>query len=410
MQAVRNPPTSSSVRVRSSAAEAEPVGQAPRTVVDAGAAVHVEQVHRLQQFAAGTSQRLGHGIGRMPVLHHEGQIDVRGREPADRAADRDAARHLLLVEEHAEVDLEPADTPGCGRAARGAGQIEPCRDGGVDLPHGADGDLIETAGPRHEVRRAGRVQARQGRRAVTRRDEAHRSETERVRQHVPGGHRRTSVVVLAGEHRGEELALPRQFGPFGAARAAPLDHPRQARSRVREDDAHFEQAYVGLAPAGVVGQRTEETGQQGATQEGLLRVERVGHPHRRPGQIDIVMGAGRHEGVGPALRRTQAPQDVLDLTPGALQRGQTSGLGPRRDVPRHVGIAERARYLLDHVVNPVGLGPDIGTVGRHHDHQHALVNVPLLLQHSEADRLNEPGDLLGAQGHADLAVHPGDGH
>ena len=139
---------------------------------------------------------------------------------------------LVLVQEHSQVDLEPADAPGRASPARGAGQIEPRRDGGVDLPDGADGDFVEAAGARHEVRRAGRVQARQGRRAVSRRDEAHRSEAERVRQHVPGGNRDTSVVFLAGEDRGEELALARQFGSFRAAGAAPLDHSRHARPRV----------------------------------------------------------------------------------------------------------------------------------------------------------------------------------
>ena len=127
MQRARSPPTSSSVSVRSSAAEAQPVGQAAGALVDAGAAVDVEEVHGLQQFAARLLQRVGDGIGRVPVLHHEGQVDVGGGEAADRPAHGDPAGHLLLVEEQAEVDLEPADPPGRGAAARGAGQVESCR-------------------------------------------------------------------------------------------------------------------------------------------------------------------------------------------------------------------------------------------------------------------------------------------
>ena len=112
-------------------AEAQPVGQAPRTLVDTRATVDVEEMHRLQELAADSPQRVGHGIGRMLVVHDEGQIDVRGREAADRAADRDAAGHLLLVEEHAQVDLEPADTPGRGPPARlcGSGRTVPPRRG-----------------------------------------------------------------------------------------------------------------------------------------------------------------------------------------------------------------------------------------------------------------------------------------
>ncbi len=92
---------------------------------------------------------------------------------------------FVLVEEQTQVDLEPADTPGRGRRARGVGQVEPCRDRGVDLPHGADGDLVQAAGTSHQVRRTGRVQARQRRHAVARRNQAHPVQAERVGQDVP---------------------------------------------------------------------------------------------------------------------------------------------------------------------------------------------------------------------------------
>ena len=80
MQRARSPPTSSSVSVRSSRAEAQPVGQAARALVDAGAAVDVEEVHGLEQVAAGrrAGRRPRHRPGAGPPPRRPGRCPMTG--------------------------------------------------------------------------------------------------------------------------------------------------------------------------------------------------------------------------------------------------------------------------------------------------------------------------------------------
>ena len=80
MQRARSAPTSSSVSVRSGAAEAQAVGQAAGALGDPGPAVHVEEGHRLEQIArrrhAGPRRRRPPGGG--PPPRRRGRCPRRG--------------------------------------------------------------------------------------------------------------------------------------------------------------------------------------------------------------------------------------------------------------------------------------------------------------------------------------------
>ena len=102
----------------------------------------------------------------------------------------------------------------------------------------------------------------------------------------------------------------------------------------------------------------------------------------------------------------EADQDVLDRSARPLQRRQAAGLGPGRDVPWHVAVAEGTGDLLNDVIDAIGLAPHVGPVGRHHHRDLGRH----LLEDLEADRLQQPRDLLGVEAHPDLALHTRDGH
>ena len=104
---------------------------------------------------------------------------------------------------------------------------------------------------------------------------------------------------------------------------------------------------------------------------------------------------GGDERVRPALGRAESHQDVLDGPPRDLQRGQPPGLGPGRDMARHVGVPERPGDLLDDVVDTVGLGAHVGPVRRHDDRQPAVVAG--VLHDREADRPDQACDLARAR-------------
>ena len=77
-------------------------------------------------------------------------------------------------------------------------------------------------------------------------------EMERLGDHVPRRHGITGVVGVPSEDGRQHLALTRQLGGLGPARTGALDHPRLAVVGMREDNAHLEEAHLGLATAGVV--------------------------------------------------------------------------------------------------------------------------------------------------------------
>ena len=74
-------------------AEPEMVGQASSSLGDRVPPVHVEQVDRLEQVAAGTPERSQHAAGRNAFRHHEGEVDVGRGEPADRTGILRLAEH-----------------------------------------------------------------------------------------------------------------------------------------------------------------------------------------------------------------------------------------------------------------------------------------------------------------------------
>ncbi len=140
----------------------------------------------------------------------------------------------------------------------------------------------------------------------------------------PGGTRRTpSRRSVVGDHVprrrphcGRRRLPGRRRPPASrarrAARPTPLP-PAPARSTTRgapspgceNTTPTSNRRTSGWRRLALYDERGEQTRHQGAPQERLLGVEGVGHPHRRPGQPDVVVRGSGDEGVRPALRRAR---------------------------------------------------------------------------------------------------------
>ncbi len=92
-------------------AEPEVVGEAAVTGRQRVAAVDVEQLERLEQVTARTSQRALDRTRRDGLLDDESQVDVGRWESADRRGQLGSSRHPFGVEQDAEVEVEPSEPP-----------------------------------------------------------------------------------------------------------------------------------------------------------------------------------------------------------------------------------------------------------------------------------------------------------
>ena len=240
-------------------------------------------------------------------------------------------------------------------------------------------------------------------------DQAHPGQPESVGQDMPGHRRALCVVVVVGEHRTQQFTLAREQRRVRTPGAASFDGTREALLGMGEHDTDFEQPDGTLAAAGVVRQRAQQSRHERPAQERLFGDQRVGDPYGRPGQSHLPMRLLRDEGVGPALRGTDACQHALHQASRPLQGGEMAGLGPGRRVPGNVGVPERPGHLLDHVVDPIGRRTHIGPVRGHEDRQPcpssartAVVVKPI--------GSNSAAISVSGQRHADLALHTCDRH
>ena len=172
-----------------------------------------------------------HRVGRVHVVDHQGQVDVRGGEAADRAPHGDPAGHRVLVEE------EPRSTSSqpMRRAAwrrRRLGQPEGVATAGSISPTAPSDDLLARGVVRHQARRTGRVQARQAAASPGRGAPVDAVEPEGVGQHVPGRRRRCGVVIVQGEDARRAARAPRAAR---RARVPPAPARSTTRGRLRRD-------------------------------------------------------------------------------------------------------------------------------------------------------------------------------
>ena len=177
----------------------------------------------------------------------------------------------------------------------------------------------------------------------TRRTPSRRKASASTCQAATAGGRRRSL----GRRPQRASRARRGAPPSEPAGTGTLDDARRAFAGMREHDADLEQPDVGLAPSRVVGQRSQQSGQEAAAEERPLPIERVGDAHRRAGQTDVLVARrprricrsilrrrrGRRArpwpGGATAAARSGRPAAARSACGAARSSSRTSGRPPR---------------------------------------------------------------------------------